>query len=104
MARGDSPARTEVTHTLLIVDDERSLRFSIGVLQSALRAISGSGIDTWGNEAERLTGRLFDSLKYDRIEDILGRGLHPFLAEAQETCREIGEELARTYFYYEVRA
>ena len=89
---------------LLNPQHPRSLRFSIGVLQSALRAISGSGVDTWGNEAERLTGRLFDSLKYDRIEDILGRGLHPFLAEAQETCRAIGEELARTYFYYEVRA
>jgi len=89
---------------LLNPQHPRSLRFSIGVLQSALRAISGSGVDTWGNEAERLTGRLFDSLKYDRIEDILGRGLHPFLAEAQEICRAIGEELARTYFYYEVGA
>jgi uncharacterized alpha-E superfamily protein len=82
----------------------RSLRFSVGILQSALRAISGSGIDTWANEAERLTGRLFDSLKYDRIEDILGRGLHPFLADVQHTCRAIGEEVARTYFYYEVGA
>ena len=30
MARGDSPTRTEAPNTLLIVDDERSLRFSIG--------------------------------------------------------------------------
>jgi uncharacterized alpha-E superfamily protein len=82
----------------------RSLRFSVGILQSALRAISGSGVDTWDNEAERLTGRLFDSLKYDRIEDILGRGLHPFLADVQDTCLAIGEEVARTYFYYEVGA
>ncbi len=30
MARGESPTHTQATHTLLIVDDERSLRFSIG--------------------------------------------------------------------------
>jgi DNA-binding NtrC family response regulator len=29
MARGESPTRAETAHTLLIVDDERSLRFSI---------------------------------------------------------------------------
>jgi uncharacterized alpha-E superfamily protein len=80
----------------------RSLRFSVSVLQSALRAISGSGPDTYANEAERLTGRLYDGLKYDRIEDIFARGLHAFLAEAQHTCRAIGEQVARTYFYYEV--
>jgi uncharacterized alpha-E superfamily protein len=82
----------------------RSLRFSVGVLQSALRAISGSGPDTYANEAERLTGRLYDGLKYDRIEDILARGLHAFLSDVQRTCRGIGEHVARTYFYYEVGA
>ena len=30
MARGDTPTRTQSPHTLLIVDDERTLRFSIG--------------------------------------------------------------------------
>jgi two-component system, NtrC family, response regulator AtoC len=30
MARGESPTHTQTTHTLLIVDDEKSLRFSIG--------------------------------------------------------------------------
>lgn len=82
----------------------RSVRFSVAILQQALRAISGSGPETYANEAERLTGRLHDTLKYDRIEDIFARGLHPFLAEVQKTCRLIGQEMARTYFYYEVRA
>jgi uncharacterized alpha-E superfamily protein len=82
----------------------RSLRFSVAVLQSALRAISGSSPDTYANEAERLTGRLYDGLKYDRIEDIFARGLHAFLADTQHTCRAIGEHVARTYFYYEVGA
>jgi len=30
MARGESPTRTQTPHTLLVVDDERSLRFTIG--------------------------------------------------------------------------
>ena len=30
MARGESPTHTQSAHTLLVVDDERSLRFSIG--------------------------------------------------------------------------
>ncbi len=30
MARGETPTHTQTTHTLLVVDDERSLRFTIG--------------------------------------------------------------------------
>ncbi len=30
MAKGETPTRTQTAHTLLIVDDERSLRFSLG--------------------------------------------------------------------------
>lgn len=87
---------------LLHPQHPRSLRFSISRLQAALRAVSGSPADTYVNEAERLTGRLHDNLKYDRIGDIFARGMHPYLTEVQKTCRAIGEHMARTYFYYEV--
>ena len=30
MVRGESPTHTQSAHTLLVVDDEKSLRFSIG--------------------------------------------------------------------------
>jgi len=30
----------------------------------------------YANEAERLTGKVLESLRYDKIEDIFGRGLH----------------------------
>jgi len=45
MARGDTPTQTQNAPTLLIVDDERTLRFSIGewARDSGLRAIEASG-------------------------------------------------------------
>ena len=82
----------------------RSIRFNIATVQQSLRAISGSGPGAYANEAERLTGKLHESLMYDRIEDIFGRGLHAFVADLQKTCRAIGEHIARTYFYYAVVA
>ena len=44
------------------------------------------------------------TLIYDRMEDIFARGLHRFLADLQKTCRQIGEQIARSYFYYAVVA
>jgi uncharacterized alpha-E superfamily protein len=46
-------ASAERVAELLVLHPQhpRSLRFSIGVLQSALRALSGSGVDTYANEA-----------------------------------------------------
>ena len=76
-----------------------SIRFNIAALQEALRAVSGG---TYANEAERRTGKLLDTLVYDRIEDVLSRGLHAFLTDLQRTCGAIGEDIARTYFYYPV--
>jgi len=79
-----------------------SIRFNIAALQEALRAVSGTGHGTYANEAERRTGKLLDTLVYDRIEDVLSRGLHAFLTDLQRTCGAIGEDIARTYFYYPV--
>ena len=82
----------------------RSIRFNIATLQQSLRAISGAGADSYDNEAERLAGKLYETLMYDRIEEIFARGLHAFLVDLQKTCRAIGEHIARTYFYYAVVA
>ena len=78
----------------------RSARFNIAWLQNSLHAISGTGSHSYANEAERLTGKLHDSLVYDRIQDIFARGLHVFLTDLERTCWRIGEQIACTYFYY----
>ena len=62
-----SPIEPERVAEMLILHPKhpRSIRFSITELQSALRAISGSGPGTYANEAERLTGQVLEGLRYD---------------------------------------
>jgi uncharacterized alpha-E superfamily protein len=81
-----------------------SIRFAVTQLQACLRAISGAAPGTYANEAERLTGKLLESLRYDTIQDVFRGGLHVYLDHVQKACREIGDQVARTYFYYAVVA
>jgi uncharacterized alpha-E superfamily protein len=78
----------------------RSIRFNFAWLQLSLRAISGTGPQSYANEAERLTGKVLDALVYDRIEDIFARGLHNFLSDVERNSRQINDGIARSYFHY----
>jgi uncharacterized alpha-E superfamily protein len=100
-----SRVEPELVAEMLVLHPEhpRSIRFSMTELQAGLRAISGTGAGNYANEAERLTGKQLESLRYDRIEEIFRHGLHPYLRDLQRTCRAIGEDIARTYFYYAVQ-
>jgi uncharacterized alpha-E superfamily protein len=82
----------------------RSIHFSINEVQFALRALSGTAPGSYSNEAERLAGKVLESLRYDKIEEIFNRGLHAYLNELLESCLAIGENIARSYFSYEVSA
>jgi len=82
----------------------RSIRFSVQEVQASLRAISGTGSGSYANEAERLAGKLLERLRYDRIDEIFRQGLHSYLNELLRMCEAIGEDIARTYFYYAVVA
>jgi uncharacterized alpha-E superfamily protein len=102
--RYHSRIEPECVAELLLLDAHhpRAIRFNVAALQHALSALSGTGPDTYANEAERLVGRLNDRLKYDRVGDIFARGLHAFLDEVQQACRAIGAEITRSYFHYAV--
>lgn len=82
----------------------RSILFSINEVHFGLRALSGTAPGSYSNEAERLTGKLLDGLRYDKIDEIFHRGLHIYLSELLESCLTIGEHIARSYFYYGVSA
>jgi uncharacterized alpha-E superfamily protein len=89
---------------LLLLDSRhpRSVRFNLGILQNSLYAISGSVPGTYANEAERLTGRAYERLTYDSINEIFEGGLHSYLEELLATCRTIGGHVTETYLHYAV--
>ena len=49
----------------------------------------------YSNEAERLTGKLLEGLRYDKIDEIFDRGLHAYLTELLESCLAIGQNIAQ---------
>lgn len=85
---------------ILHPDHPRSVRFCFTQIQQALRDISGTIPGDYANEAERLTGKVLESLRYYRIEEIFEKGLEEYLGELQSSCRAIGHQIARRYFYY----
>jgi len=101
-----SPIEPERVADMLILHalHPRSIRFSMTEVQAGLRAVSGTGPGSYANEAERLTGKVLEGLRYDKIEEIFKRGLHAYLHEVLRSCRLIGEDIARTYFFYAVVA
>jgi uncharacterized alpha-E superfamily protein len=101
-----SPIEPDRVAEMLILNAQhpRSIRFSMTETQAALRAISNTGPGSYANEAERLTGKVLERLRYDRIDDILRGGLHGYLSDLIHHFNGIGEAIARTYFYYEVVA
>jgi len=82
----------------------RSIRFSSTEMQAGLRAISNTGAGSYANEAERLTGKVLERLRYDRIDEILRDGLHGYLTGLISNFGMIGEAIARSYFYYAMTA
>jgi len=89
---------------ILHLQHPHSIRYSATEVQAGLRAVSGSNYGHYANEAERLAGRLVERLSYDRIADIFQQGLHGYLNDVIGMCGSIGEDIARTYFYYAVVA
>jgi uncharacterized alpha-E superfamily protein len=101
-----SPIEPERVAEMLILHPlhPRSIRFSMTEVQAGLRAVSGTNPGSYANEAERLTGKVLEGLRYDKIDEIFKRGLHAYLHELLRLSRLIGEDIARTYFLYAVVA
>lgn len=101
-----SPIEPERVAEMLILHPlhPRSIRFSMTEVQAALRAVSGTNPGSYANEAERLTGKVLEGLRYDKIDEIFKRGLHAYLHELLRLSLLIGEDIARTYFFYAVVA
>jgi uncharacterized alpha-E superfamily protein len=86
----------------------RSIRFSIGQVEAALahiteqapsyngsEAMPGSSADS---EARREVGKLHADFAYQRLDDLLDRGLHRGLLNIQRRCYRIGDLIEDEFF------
>lgn len=89
---------------LLDVEFPHSLRFSIDALQAALHAIHRASGGVRTEALSRLAGRLQASLAYSSIEDIIARGVVPYLREIQQQCAEIHETIYRLYVDFSIQS
>lgn len=98
-----SPERI-LEYLLLDAEFPHSLRFSIESIQCALRAIhERSG----GGRAEpliRLVGRLQASLAYASVDEILNRGVIPYLQNVHDDCNQLHRMLYSIYVDYSVQS
>lgn len=87
---------------MLILHPEhpRSVRFNTTELQTGLRSISGAQTGSYATEAERLTGKVLEGLRYTTMDEILAGGLHPYTNNLLRSYRAIGDHIGRSYFYY----
>jgi uncharacterized alpha-E superfamily protein len=89
-----------VAEFLLLSDDfPRSVRFCVRQLNDALRGISGVAEGRFGNDAERLAGRLLAELQFSTADDILASGLHTYVDVLQGKLNAIGEALFQAYIH-----
>ena len=86
----------------------RSIRFSIGEVDAALAHISEEAPSYNGSEpmpgsrteseARREAGRLHAEFAYQRLDDLLDRGLHTSLIDIQRRCYRIGDCIEDEFF------
>lgn len=83
----------------LITDQQfpRSIRYCVDSLDHALHRISGVDETRYGNEAERLSGRLRSDLDYVTISEIFEFGLHEYLTQIQERLVAVSNAMHATY-------
>ncbi|MBA2433621.1 MAG: alpha-E domain-containing protein [Verrucomicrobiota bacterium] len=75
----------------------RSIRYCVDSLDGALHRISGIDESRYGNEAERLSGRLRSDVDFVTIGEIFEFGLHEYLTEIQERLVEVSNAMYATY-------
>lgn len=89
---------------LLNVEFPHSLRFSIDAMQAALHAIDRESGGVRTEALSRLAGRVQASLAYASIDEIIERGIVPYLRGVQQQCAEIHETIYRLYVDFSIQS
>jgi uncharacterized alpha-E superfamily protein len=94
---GITPAR--VTEFLILDRDfPRAMRHCLIRAEESLRAVTGTALATYRNQAERRLGQLRSELDYAQIHDIIDQGLHEFVDRFQTKLNGVGESIHATFF------
>jgi uncharacterized alpha-E superfamily protein len=86
-----------VEFLLLHPTSPRSVRFGLEAAAQALTVIGGEKPASELGRAERLLGRVLSDLRYVALDEVMGRGLHSFLATALGRCVEVSQAIQEQY-------
>jgi uncharacterized alpha-E superfamily protein len=92
-----TPARVA---EFLVLDREfpRAMRYCLIRAEESVRAVTGTALATYRNQAERRLGQLRSELDYAQIHDIIDQGLHEFVDRFQTKLNGVGEAIHGTFF------
>ncbi|MFO0736695.1 MAG: alpha-E domain-containing protein [Labilithrix sp.] len=92
-----TPAKV-VEYLVLDAKFPRSVRYCLSKGERSLHAITGAGIGSWTNGAERELGKLNAELSYADTREILARGLHEYIDDLQQRLNYVGNSVHDTFF------
>jgi len=92
-----TPARVA---EFLVLDREfpRAMRYCLIRAEESVRAVTGTALATYRNQAERRLGQLRSELDYAQMHDIIDQGLHEFVDRFQTKLNGVGEAIHSTFF------
>jgi uncharacterized alpha-E superfamily protein len=89
---------------LLNAEFPHSVRFSVEAMQSALHAIQQRAGGARAEPLTRLAGRMQAMLAYVSVDEILDRGVIPYLQSVQGECSQLHRMLYSIYVDYSVQS
>jgi uncharacterized alpha-E superfamily protein len=81
-----------------------SVRFSVERVQGAIEAVGALTGPRQGAPLERLAGRLRSALVFTPVDEVMGGGLHPYLADIRRQCNQIHGAVHAIYVDYSIEA
>jgi uncharacterized alpha-E superfamily protein len=87
-----------VEFLLLDSNFPRAVRHCLRKAADSLRAITGTPVGSFANQAERWMGHTCAELDYAHVEHFIGRGLHESLDALQSKLNQIDDGVYETFF------
>jgi uncharacterized alpha-E superfamily protein len=81
-----------------------TVRYSVERIDRALNAIAELTRTRHEDPIDRRIGKLRSSLAYAQIDEITGRGLHPYLTQVREQCRMLHFAVHELYVDYSIES